>query len=126
MPPDQQPATSGGVTAARGSRPHVLLVADNATERLVLARHLDRLGTAATAVGDGEQALEAVRRGGLDAVLIDRGLPGVDRLEGARLIRRLPGGAELPIIVMTADTHQEHRRECLAAGADDYLTKPLE
>jgi CheY-like chemotaxis protein/HPt (histidine-containing phosphotransfer) domain-containing protein len=122
MPPDQQHAANGG----RESRPRVLLVADNATERLVLSRHLDRLGAAATAVGDGEEAVEAVRQGGLDAVLIDRGLPGTDGLEVARLIRRLPGGAELPIIVMTADTHQEHRRECLVAGADDYLTKPLE
>ncbi len=108
------------------TQPRILLVADNATERLVLARQLSRLGAAATAVRDGAEAVEAVRQSGFEAMLIDRRLPGIDGLEVTRLIRGLPGGRELPIILMTAETREEHRRECLAAGVDDYLDKPLE
>jgi CheY-like chemotaxis protein len=104
----------------------VLVVADNATERLVIARQLDRLGLVGTTVGDGTEAVETVRRDRFDAVLMDRHLPAVDGLEATRLIRLSPRGIDLPIIVMSADTRAEHKRECLDAGVNDYLPKPLE
>src|SRR6266511_1132032 len=126
MPPEQGNATVSGPRDAGEARPRVLVVADNATERLVLARQLDRLGLVATAVGDGTAAVEAVRRERYDAVLMDRHLPAEDGLEATRLIRRAPRGIDLPIIVMSADTRAEHKRECLDAGVNDYLPKPLE
>src|SRR6266545_3928307 len=126
MPVDQEHATTGQAGDAPEAGPRVLVVADNATERLVLTRQLDRLGVAATVIGDGTEAVEAVRQGRFDAVLMDRHLPGVDGLEATRRIRHLPGGRDLPVIAMTADTRPEHRRECLDAGVDDYLAKPLE
>jgi two-component system, sensor histidine kinase and response regulator len=107
-------------------RPRVLVVEDEAVSRLVMARQLERLGVAATAVGDGAQAVEAVRRGGFDAVLMDRHLPGVDGLRAVRLIRSLPDGGDLPVIAMTAGARPEDRRECLDAGADDCVAKPME
>src|SRR6266540_847126 len=124
--PDQEHATTGQAGDAPEAGPHVLVVADNATERLVLTRQLDRLGVAATVIGDGTEAVEAVRQGRFDAVLMDRHLPGVDGLEATRLIRRLPGGHDLPVIALTADTAAEPRRECLDAGMDDCVTKPVD
>src|SRR6266540_272293 len=126
MPPDQEHATTEQAGDAPEAGPHVLVVADNATERLVLTRQLDRLGVAATVIGDGTEAVEAVRQGRFDAVLMDRHLPGVDGLEATRLIRRLPGGHDLPVIALTADTAAEPRRECLDAGMDDCVTKPVD
>ena len=126
MPPNQEQATTGQAGAAPGAGPRVLVVADNATERLVLSRQLARLEVTATAIGDGAEAVETVRQGRFDAVLMDRHLPGVDGLDATRRIRHLPSGRDLPVIVMTADTRPEHRRECLDAGVDDYLAKPLE
>src|SRR6266540_1017345 len=124
--PDQEHATTGQAGDAPEAGPRVLVVEDDTTSRLVVARQLDRLGVAATVVGDGTEAVEAVRQGRFDAVLMDRHLPGVDGLEATRRIRHLPGGRDLPVIAMTADTRPEHRRECLDAGVDDYLAKPLE
>ncbi len=126
MRPDQQRATSHAAMRAREARPRVLLAEDDTTSRLVLARQLDRLGVAATAVGDGAEAVEAVRRDRFDAVLMDHHLPGVDGLEATRLIRRLPGREGLPVIAMTAGGLAEDRQQCLDAGMDDHLTKPVE
>jgi two-component system sensor histidine kinase/response regulator len=123
---DQEHATISSASHAQQARPHVLVVADNATERLVLTRQLDLLGFAATAVGDGAQAVEAVRHGRFDAVLMDSHLPVVDGIVATRLIRGLPGGHDLPVIAMSAEARSERRRECLEAGMDDYLPKPLE
>jgi CheY-like chemotaxis protein len=125
MPPDR-PRAANDEQHAREARPRVLLVEDNATSRLVVARQLGRLGVIATAVGDGARAVEAVRHDRFDAVLMDRHLPEVDGLQATRLIRRLPGRERLPIIAMTAGTLAEDWRQCLDAGMDDYLTKPVE
>src|SRR6266508_2029618 len=76
--PDQEHATTGQAGDAPEAGPRVLVVEDDTTSRLVVARQLDRLGVAATVVGDGTEAVEAVRQGRFDAVLMDRHLPGVD------------------------------------------------
>jgi CheY-like chemotaxis protein len=112
--------------AALEAAPRVLVVEDEATSRLVLARQLARLGIAATVIGDGAQAVEAVRRDRFDAVLMDRHLPGLDGLEATRRIRRVLGGDDPPVIAMTAEALLDLRRECLDAGMDDYLVKPVE
>ncbi len=126
MLPEHDRTANDGTMPADQARPRVLIVEDNATSRLVVARQLQRLGVAVTAVDDGTQAVEAVRQGRFDAVLMDRHLPGVDGLEATRLIRRLPGGHDLPVIALTADTAAEPRRECLDAGMDDCVTKPVD
>src|ERR687887_103567 len=126
MPPNQEQATTGQAGAAPGAGPRVLVVAENATERLVPSRQLPRLEVAATAIGDGAEAVETVRRGRFDAVLMDRHLPGVDGLDATRRIRRVLGGDDPPVIAMTAEIMLDLRRECLDAGMDDYLVKPVE
>ena len=72
--------------------------------------------------GNGETALEVLAGAGVDLVLLDLGLPGIDGLE---VIRRVRGWTNLPIIVLTVKDAQADKVAALDAGADDYLTKPF-
>jgi CheY-like chemotaxis protein len=71
--------------------------------------------------------VEAASGGGFDAALLDLRMPELDGQGAARAIRSLPGArAALPIIALTANATETDRAECLAAGMDDFLTKPLD
>lgn len=126
--PDSTPATTAD--AARSLR--VLLVEDNATNRLLTERQLARLGHVLTAVASGESGVRAAVEGGdgepFDVVLMDRHLPDIDGCEATRRIRSgLPDGRPyLPIIAVTADATPEARDACTAAGMDEVLTKPVD
>jgi two-component system sensor histidine kinase/response regulator len=86
---------------------------------------LARLGYHAEVVGNGSEAVEAVARGGFEAVLMDCRLPGLDGYQASAEIRRREGDEHIPIIAMTAATLPDDRVRCLAAGMDDYVTKPI-
>jgi CheY-like chemotaxis protein len=108
----------------------VLLVEDNSVNRILAQRQMARLGHQLDIVTDGESGVRAVLDGDYDVVLMDRHLPDIDGVESARRIRaeelgRLPV-RRTPIIAVTADASPGHREECLAAGMDDFLTKPLD
>lgn len=123
------PVIDGGRTAGR-TRPRpgrrVLVVDDDATNRLVARRLLARLGLDSDEVPDGPSALERVRAGGYDAVLLDHQMPGMDGLEVARAIRLdEPVGHRTPIIALTGSALAADRRRCLDAGMDDHLAKPV-
>ena len=78
-------------------------------------------------VGDGEEALAALRTVRYDAVLMDWQMPGVDGLTATRLVRAAGGAAgRTPIIALTANAFPTDREACLAAGMGDYLAKPVE
>ena len=111
-----------------GSRKLRVLVADdNPTNREVLGKILDRGGHDVTLVDDGEQALDAVERDSYDIVLLDRNMPRMGGLEALQAMRLMFGGRErLPIAILSADATPEARRECLEAGADAFLSKPVE
>jgi two-component system sensor histidine kinase RpfC len=105
----------------------VLVADDNATNREVLGKILERAGHAATLVSDGEQALDAVEQGGYDVMILDRNMPGMsgmDVLQALRLIMR--GRPRLPVLMLSADVTPEAKREAFEAGADAYLAKPIE
>ena len=109
-------------------RPLLILVAeDNRVNQQVIARMLARAGHRADIVVDGREAVTALGGTAYDLVLMDCLMPEMDGFEAARAIRAAEGGTgrHIPIIALTASAMAEDRERCLAAGMDDYLTKPL-
>ena len=108
---------------------YVLAVEDNTTNRLVIEALLRRQGIRVECVENGMEAVERITAGVLpDLVLMDCQMPIMDGYEATRRIRQWEqeaGKPRLPIIALTADAFQEDRIRCLAAGMDDFLTKPL-
>ena len=119
--PESQPPLPG---AAQGRR--ILLVEDNFINQQIARGLLEPLGATIEVAENGVQAVAAVRAGEYDLILMDMQMPEMDGLEATRQIRRLPQGAELPIIAMTANAMQGDRENCLQAGMNDYLAKPLD
>ena len=104
----------------------ILLVEDNEMNRDMLSRRLERKGFAITFAVDGRQAVEMALAGGHDLILMDMSLPEIDGWEATRQIRAAPGMAEVPIIALTAHAMAGDREKALAAGCNDYDTKPIE
>jgi len=120
-----EPALSAG---APGTRPEkVLLAEDNVVNQKVAAAMLGRLGFRPDVVANGLEVLEAVRRQRYQIIVLDVQMPEMDGFETARrLIAQLPDPAMRPyLIALTANAMQGDREHCLAAGMDDYLTKPV-
>lgn len=103
----------------------ILLVEDNPVNQSVIEAMLRSLGFEVVTALDGLQAVEQVREQRFAAVLMDCRLPVVDGYEATRRIRLLPNGAQVPIIALTANALQGDRERCLAAGMNDYLSKPF-
>lgn len=104
---------------------HVLVVEDNKVNR-VFARHLlTRRGHKVTCAVSGLDVLELLERQLPDCILMDIQMPGMDGLEATRCIREKVS-REIPVIALTAHAMKGDRERFLAAGMDDYLTKPLE
>ncbi|WP_060514475.1 ATP-binding protein [Pseudomonas sp. NBRC 111132] len=103
----------------------VLLVEDNPVNQSVIEAMLRSLGLAVCTAEDGLEAVDLVGQQRFAAVLMDCRLPHLDGYEATRRIRQLPNGAGLPIIALTANALQGDRERCMAAGMDDYLSKPL-
>ena len=105
----------------------VLIVEDNARIQEILVQQFAALGLPAKSVSDGVEAVEAVRRERFSLVFMDCHMPSMDGFEATRAIRASESriGGHVPIIAMTANAFKEDREACLAAGMDDYLSKPL-
>ena len=119
------PAVSG-VAQRRAAAPklRVLLAEDEAINRIVVMGMLQHLGHHADTVNNGHEVLEALERETYDVVLMDIQMPGLNGLEVTRRIRETRG--ETPyIIALTAHALSGDRERCLAAGMNDYLSKPL-
>ncbi len=104
----------------------ILLAEDNELNRDMLLRRLERRGYEVVVATNGEEAIEKVKADGPDLLLLDISLPVLDGLEVASRIRADPELRTLPILGLSAHAMQGDRERALAAGCDDYDTKPVE
>jgi signal transduction histidine kinase/ActR/RegA family two-component response regulator len=118
QPVPAQPAAPGGL--------RILLAEDNATNRFVATRMLERLGHDVQSVVDGQAAVDAVKAGDHDLVLMDMMMPEMDGLTATRLIRAMDGPkSRTPIIGLTANAMEADAEACRDAGMDGFVTKPV-
>lgn len=104
----------------------ILLAEDNVTNQLVVGTMLERLGCAVDTVGNGQEAVDSVFARSYDAVLMDVSMPEMDGIEATKIIRSMDGEAsKVPIIALTAYALDEDRQKVLAAGMDDFASKPV-
>jgi DNA-binding response OmpR family regulator len=111
---------------AMGRGETLLVVDDDPDNRDLLSRRLDREGWATRQAESGEQALEVVRAGGIDLVLLDLMMPGMSGLDVLEALRRTRSAADLPVIMVTASADSEDVVKALGQGANDYVTKPVD
>jgi two-component system, sensor histidine kinase and response regulator len=112
--------------ANAGETPRALLVDDGAVERMVGEFTLKKLGYVPVMADSVAAALRAWETGPFALVLLDMHLPDGEGWElAAELRRRESGGPRVPVLMVSASAESADRERCLAAGADDYLTKPL-
>jgi signal transduction histidine kinase/DNA-binding response OmpR family regulator len=120
-------ALEGGETAASHSaEARILLVEDNLVNQRVARKHLAYLGYQAELKSDGREALAALARQDYDLIFMDCQMEGLDGFAATAEIRRREGASRhTPVVAMTAHAMPGDRERCLAAGMDDYLSKPL-
>jgi two-component system, OmpR family, phosphate regulon response regulator PhoB len=111
-------------TPAADARRRVLLIEDDGDIAEAISYQLERAGMAVKVARTGEDGLELSRRG-VDLVLLDLNLPGMDGLEVCRLIRRQTATAQVPVIIVSARSEEVDRVLGLEMGADDYVVKPF-
>ncbi len=119
------PATSDPVSSAVHFVPRVLLVDDNAVNRSLAVKLLQKQHCDVSTAENGQLALDQLDQKPFDLVLMDMQMPVMDGYEATRHIRANAKWKDLPIVAMTANAMQGDREKCLEAGMDDYITKPI-
>ena len=108
----------------RGSR--VLVADDDPLNLEVAACLLDAVGLVPVVANNGQEALELAGAGSYALILMDMQMPFMNGEDATRAIRQLPGMSAIPILAMTANAFDEDRHNCLAAGMDDHIGKPVD
>lgn len=132
VPEQPEPLVPFAAKAAKGvnavCHAHILIVEDDAVNQLLLKEHLIRGGCVVEVVDNGDEALSRLQHDQFDLVFMNCRLPGIDGYETTARIRNQDfrvHNHEIPIIAYTANVMQEDRERCLAAGMNDYVSKPL-
>lgn len=105
--------------------PTVLIVDDNEPSREALSRRLERRGYTVVPAADGEQAVSVARETRPDIILMGLGLPIIDGWEATACLKRGSDTRHIPIVVLSAHAMTSDRDQALAAGGDDFDTKPV-
>jgi PAS domain S-box-containing protein len=119
----ERPATDAGLGIRHPLR--ILLAEDNAVNQKLAIRLLERMGYTADVAANGVEAVEALERTMYDVVLMDVQMPELDGLDASRQIRSQWPDRDVRIIAMTANAMEGDREACIAAGMDDYVSKPI-
>ena len=117
----------GWITGLEPGQPEyrVLIVEDQVENWLLLQRLLENAGFQSQVAGDGPAGIEKFLNWRPHFIWMDWRLPGMDGLEATRRIRKLDGGRDVKIVILSAFAFTKHRGEALAAGVDDFLSKPF-
>ncbi len=104
----------------------ILYVEDNDDNVFMLKRRLTRAGHTVIVAGDGEAGVDTAQRELPDLILMDLGLPVLDGWEATRRVKADPATSAIPVIALTAHAMAKDRDDAVAAGCDDFDTKPVE
>ena len=122
-PQEPQPQTP---KPAKTSELHILLAEDNAMNQKVALKMLEKIGFKVSIAKDGGEAVSMFQEGGFDIILMDMQMPVLSGIEATREIRKLEAGNDrIPIIACTANVMKGDRENCIEAGMDGYISKPI-
>lgn len=130
-PSEHPPGTLPGAGVPQLQRPDgqpwlALLADDNPINREVGSALLQALGLQVHTARDGHEVLDMAAAARYDLVLMDLQMPRLDGLAATRHLRTLPGLSTLPVIAVTANSSDQSRLDCIAAGMNDFVTKPID
>jgi CheY-like chemotaxis protein len=112
-------------TSATNHDARIVVAEDNPINQMVVRKMLGKMGYEVNIVESGEAAIEATKQSLPDIIFMDVQMPGMDGLEATRSIRKLKLTKQPVIIAMTANAMEKDREDCLAAGMNDYISKPV-
>ncbi len=122
----RQGADAVAAACAQLSGARILVAEDNEFNQVLIEELLQRCGASTTVCASGREVLEVLRHERFDLVLMDMQMPDMDGVEATVRLRAMPEFAALPIIAMTANAMADDRERCLAAGMNDFETKPVD
>ena len=122
----EQPESAVAQELAKRRGSHILLVEDNPINQEVAQMLLQSMGMEVSLADNGKTAVDMVSAAPFDLVCMDIHMPVMDGLQATRAIRQLPDGGSIPIVAMTANAFSEDREQCLRAGMNEHIAKPIE